>query len=72
MHGIDPRLSTSLQDRVCCDDPTLIQNADLIRQLVHLDDAPGPIGDAVIVAANRYQAVMADATFQFEELVEGT
>jgi hypothetical protein len=71
MGGIDLTLSASLQDRMRCNDPTLIQNANLVGQLVHLDDAPGSVRDAVIVAADRYQAVMTDATFQSEEFVEG-
>jgi hypothetical protein len=50
--------------------PALIENADLIRKLVHLDDASCPVGDAVVVAADRYQAVMADAAFEPEQRVE--
>lgn len=50
---------------------TLIQDANLVRQLVHLDNTPGPIRDAVIVTADRHQAVMADATFELEQFVKG-
>ena len=35
-----------------------------VRQLMHLDDAPGAIGNAVVVAADRDEAVMADAPFE--------
>src|ERR1700760_2675915 len=50
---------------------SLIENANLIWQLVYLDDAPSPVGDAVVVAADRHQAVMADTAFQFEDVVKG-
>jgi hypothetical protein len=39
-------------------EPSLIENANLVRQLVDLDDAPSPVWDAVVVAANRHQAIM--------------
>jgi hypothetical protein len=38
---------------------------------MQLDDAPGPIGDAAIIAADRHQVIMADATFQSDEFVKG-
>jgi hypothetical protein len=45
---------------------TLIQNMNLIRQLVHLDNTSRSIGNAVVVGADRHQAIMADAAFQLE------
>ena len=35
------------------DESALIENADHVGQLLHLDDAAGAIGNAVIVAADR-------------------
>jgi len=43
----------------------------LVRELVNLDDTPRPVGDAVVVSADRDQPVMADATFELEQRVEG-
>ena len=48
-----------------------VEDADHVGQLMHLDDAPGPIGNAVVVAADRDEPVMADAPFELEERVEG-
>ena len=42
-----------------------------VGQLMHLDDAPGAIGNAVVVAADRDEPVMADAPFELEQRVEG-
>jgi hypothetical protein len=68
--GINPVLPAALQGRMRSNEPSLIQNANLVRQLVYLDYAPSPVGNAVVIAADRHQAVMADAAFQFEELVK--
>lgn len=38
---------------------------------MHLDDPPRPVGHAVVVAADRDEAVVADAPFQLEQGVEG-
>ena len=70
MRRVDQVLPAALQDRMGGNEPTRIQNANLIRQLVNLDDALSSIGDAVVVTADRYQSVMADAAFQFEEFVK--
>ena len=42
-----------------------------VGKLMHLDDAPGPIGNAVVVAADRDEPVMADAPLELEQRVEG-
>lgn len=42
-----------------------MEDADLVRKVMNLDDAPRPIGLAIIIAAERDQAFMADAAFQF-------
>ena len=53
------------------DQSALIQNADHVRQLMHLDDAPSAIGNAIVIAADRDKAVMADPAFQLQERIEG-
>ena len=52
--GINPVLPAALQDGMRGNEPSLIENANLVRQLVDLDDAPSPVWDAVVVAADRY------------------
>ena len=71
MGDIDPVLPAPFQDRMDRDEPAFIENADLIGELMHLDDTPRPVGNAVVVAADRDQAVMADPAFQLEQGVEG-
>ena len=41
-----------------------------IRQLMHFDDTPGPIGNAVVIAADRDQPVMTDAPLELEQRIE--
>ena len=71
MGRIDPVLPAPFQDRMGGDEPTPIEDADLVGELVHLDDTPRPVGNAVVVAADRDQPVMADAAFELEQRVEG-
>lgn len=63
-------LPPPLQDGVGCHKPPLIEEMDRVRKLMHLDDTPAPVGNAVVVAANRDEAVMADAALELEEGVE--
>ena len=49
----------------------LIEDADLVGELVDLHHPARPVGNAVVVAADRDQPVMADAAFQLEQRVEG-
>lgn len=51
-------------------EPALIENADHVRQLVHLDDAARAVGNRVVVAADRDQAIVADTSFEFEKCIE--
>jgi hypothetical protein len=53
------------------DEPASIENADLIGKLMHLDDTPCAVGNAVIIAANRDQAVVTDPALELEDRVEG-
>ena len=39
---------------------------------MHLDDTPGAVGDAVVVAADRYQAIMADRRSSLSSASKGT
>jgi len=71
MGNINPVLPAPFQDRMRGDEPTPVEDADLVRELVNLDDTPRPVGDAVVVSADRDQPVMADATFELEQRVEG-
>ncbi len=50
--------------------PALVQNADDVRQLVHLDDAARAVGNGVVVAADRDQTVIADAALELQERIE--
>jgi hypothetical protein len=68
---MDPVLPAPFQDRMDRDEPSFIENADLIGELMHFDDASRPVGNAVVVAADREQAVMADPAFELEQCVEG-
>lgn len=71
MIRVDAVLPSPLQDRMARHEPPAIEDADRVGQLMHLDDAPGPVGNAVIVAADRDEAIVADATLQLEQGVEG-
>ena len=53
------------------DKTSAVQDADHIRQLMHLDDAAGAVGNAVIIAADRDEPFVADAPFKLEQRVEG-
>ena len=66
-----PGTAGAFQDRMGGDEPTLIEDADLVGELVDLDDTPRPVGNAVVVAADRDQPVMADAALELEQRVEG-
>ena len=52
------------------DDNAEIEDADAVRQLLNLDQATGPIRNAVEVAADGNEAVMADAPLEFEHGVQ--
>lgn len=71
MGSINPVLSAPFQDRMRGDEPPLIEDADLARELVDLDDAPRPVGNAVGVAADGDQPVMAHTAFKLEQSIEG-
>ena len=47
-----------------------IEDTDQIGELLDLDNPAGAIGHAVIVAADRDKAIVADAPFQLEHGIE--
>src|SRR3954447_8217062 len=71
MAGINAILSSAFQNRMGSYQSALIQNADHVRQLMHLDDAPSAIGNAIVIATDRDQPVMADPPCQLQERIEG-
>ena len=50
MGRINPVLPAPLQDGMDGDQPALVEDADLIGKLMDLDDPPGSVGDAVVIA----------------------
>jgi len=52
------------------DEGAQIEDTDQIRELLDLDDPAGAVGHAVIVTADRDEAVVADAPFQLEHGLE--
>src|SRR5262249_37081082 len=68
--AIDAVLLATFQNGMLGDDIAEIENTDQIGKLLDLDDPSGAVGHAVIVAADRDEAVVADAPFQLEYGVE--
>jgi len=52
------------------DDRAQIEDADDVRQLLDLDEPPGAIGHAVVVAADGDEAVVAHPPLEFQDGVE--
>ena len=71
MGRVDPVLPAPFQDGMDGDQPALIEDADLVGKLMDLDDPAGSVWDAVVIAADRDQAVMADAALELEQRIEG-
>ena len=70
MFGRDVRPSPAFEDGMNGNQSSVIENANDVGQLMHFDDAPRTIGDTVIVAADRHEAIVADATLQLEHGIE--
>ena len=66
----DTGSSATFENRVNSDDPVAIEDADHVWQLLHLDDAAGPIGNAVVIATNGNQAIVADTALELEHGIE--
>jgi hypothetical protein len=68
--AVDAVLLAAFDDGMLGDDIAEIENADQIRELLHFDNSSGAIRHAVIVAADRDEAVMAHAAFELQHGVE--
>src|SRR5438105_8707833 len=64
--AIDAVLLATFKDRMLGDDVAQIEDADQIGELLDLDNPAGAIRDAVVVAADRDEAVVTDTPFQLE------
>ena len=60
----------SFQHGMHGDDAVLVEDADDVRELLYFDDAARAIGHAVVVAANRDEAIVTDAALQLQQRVE--
>ena len=67
---IDAVLLSTFEDGMLGDDVAEIEDTDQIGKLLDLDDPAGAVGDTVIVAADRDEAIVADAPLQLEHGVE--
>jgi len=70
MAAIDAILLAPFEHRMLGDDVAQIQDADQVGQLLDLDHPAGPVGHAVIVAADRNEAVMADAPLELQHGID--
>ena len=68
--AIDAVLLSTFKDGMLGDDVAEIEDTDQIGKLLDLDNPAGAIGHAVIVAADRDKAIVADAPFQLEHGIE--
>ena len=68
--AIDAVLLSTFKDGMLGDDVAEIEDTDQIGELLDLDNPAGAIGHAVIVAADRDKAIVADAPFQLEHGIE--
>src|SRR6516225_10667061 len=70
MLGCDAGSPAAFQNGMDGDDLALIENADYIGQLLYLDDAARTVRDAVIIATDRHEPVVADTPLELEQRVE--
>jgi len=68
--AINAVLLSTFEDGVLGDDGAEIEDTDQIGELLDLDDPAGAVRHTVIVAADRNEAIVADAPFQLEHGVE--
>src|SRR6202021_787179 len=68
--AIDTVLLSTFEDGMLSDDVAEIEDTDQIGKLLNLDDPTGAVGHAVIVAADRDEAIVADAPLQLEHRIE--
>ncbi|CAM4175052.1 hypothetical protein PAYE108092_21000 [Paracoccus yeei] len=73
MAGIDPALVLAFQHRVAGDQCAILEDPDLGRVVLDLDDAPpGGVGNAVLVAAHGDHAFLADPPLDGQNRLIGT
>ena len=68
--AIDAVLLSTFENGMLGDDVAEIEDTDQIGKLLDFDDPAGAVRHAVIVAADRDEAIVADAPFQLEHSVE--
>ena len=68
--AIDAVLLSALKNGMLGDDGAEIEDADQIGELLDLDNPAGAIRHTVKVAADRDEAVVADAPLQLEHCIE--
>jgi len=68
--AIDAVLLSTFENGVFGDNVAEIEDADQIGKLLDLDDPAGAVRHAVIIAADRDEAIVADAPFQLEHGIE--
>src|SRR5579862_8908249 len=70
MVAIDAILPTAFEDRMLGNDIAEVEDTDHAWQLLDLDHTAGAIGNAVVVAPDGDEAVVADAALQLEHGIE--
>jgi len=68
--GCNARSPSPFENRMNGNDPALVENADHVRELLHLDDAARAVGNAVVVAADRDEPIVADPALELQEGIE--
>ena len=72
MAGIDAALVLALQHRMAGDQMAVLEDPNLGRMVLNLNDPPPcRVGDAVLVATNRDHAFLADPPFHGEHRIVG-
>ena len=72
MAGIDPSLVLALHHRMTGDELAILEDPNLGRVVLDLDDPPPrSVGNAVLIAAYRNHAFLADAAFDRQHRVIG-
>lgn len=73
MAGIDPSLVLALQHGMAGYELTILEDPNLDRVVLDLDDPPpGGVRNAVLIATHRHHAFLADAAFDRQHSVVGT
>ena len=73
MAGIDPSLVLALQHGMAGDQLAILEDPNLGRVVLDLDDPPPRgVGNAVLIATHRHHAFLADAAFDRQHSVVGT